>query len=101
MKLYQYIKKGLIVGSIVVFVMCACQKNNTDQPNEAQNIESSTSDISQNTGEDEKQSQTIDEDESISQDIFAMDTYMTVTAFGSHAQEAVDQAVAEINRLDT
>lgn len=123
MKLYQYIKKGLIVGSIAVFAMCACQKNSTDQPNEAQNIESSTSDISRNTGEDKKQSQqdaddnakqsetadtqslgesqTIDEDESISQDIFAMDTYMTVTAFGSHAQEAVDQAVAEINRLDT
>lgn len=122
MKLYQYIKKGLITGSIAVLALCACQKNSADQPNETQNIESSTSAISQNTGEDGQQSQqdaddnaqqgetaeaqnsgesqTIADDESVSRDVFAMDTYMTVTAFGSHAQEAVSQAVAEINRLD-
>lgn len=35
-----------------------------------------------------------------SKDIFAMDTYMTVTAYGEHAQEAVDKAADEINRLD-
>ncbi len=119
MKLNQYIKKGLVAGSIAVFAMCACQKNSAEQPNETQNIENSTSDISQNAGENSQQgaennakqdeaadtqssgeSQMIADDESVSQDVFAMDTYMTVTAFGSHAQEAVDQAVAEINRLD-
>ena len=35
-----------------------------------------------------------------SQDIFAMDTYMTVTAYGSGAEEAVDKASQEIERLD-
>ncbi|MDO4287379.1 MAG: FAD:protein FMN transferase [Eubacteriales bacterium] len=39
-------------------------------------------------------------DEPVSQEVFAMDTYMTVTAYGEHAQEAVDDAVAEIERLD-
>lgn len=37
---------------------------------------------------------------SASQDIFAMDTYMTVTAYGEQAQEAVSASVDEINRLD-
>lgn len=33
-------------------------------------------------------------------DLFAMDTYMTVTAYGARAQEAVDRAAEEIERLD-
>ena len=33
-------------------------------------------------------------------DIFAMDTYMTITAYGARAQEAVDEAKVEIQRLD-
>ncbi len=37
---------------------------------------------------------------SASQDIFAMDTYMTVTAYGDKCTEAVQAAVDEINRLD-
>ena len=41
-----------------------------------------------------------EEDESESRDIFAMDTYMTVTAYGEHASEAVDKAETEIKRLD-
>lgn len=38
--------------------------------------------------------------EPVTRDIFAMDTYMTVTAYGDTAKEAVDQAAAEIERLD-
>ena len=38
--------------------------------------------------------------EPVSREIFAMDTYMTVTAYGEPAQEAVDAAVSEIRRLD-
>lgn len=33
-------------------------------------------------------------------DIFAMDTYMTLTAYGSHGEEAVNAAVEEIQRLE-
>lgn len=39
-------------------------------------------------------------DNEASKDIFAMDTYMTVTAYGENAQDAVDAAEAEIERLD-
>lgn len=34
------------------------------------------------------------------QQIFAMDTVMTLTAYGPHGQAAVDQAVGELRRLD-
>ena len=40
------------------------------------------------------------EDGSVSQDIFAMDTYMTVKAYGDQAEEAVTASVNEIERLD-
>ena len=39
-------------------------------------------------------------DTEASRDLFAMDTYMTVTAYGNGATEAVDQAADEISRLD-
>ena len=32
--------------------------------------------------------------------LFAMDTYMTLTAYGPHGTEALEAAVAEIERLD-
>lgn len=40
------------------------------------------------------------EEEPYSKDLFAMDTYMTVSAYGDHGEEAVNAAVKEINRLD-
>ena len=42
-----------------------------------------------------------DDIQEASRDVFAMDTYMTVTAYGEKAQDAVDAAEAEIERLDT
>ena len=40
------------------------------------------------------------EDGGISMDVFAMDTYMTLLAYGDQAEEAVLAAAAEIHRLD-
>ncbi len=39
-------------------------------------------------------------DEGYSAQVFAMDTYMTVTAYGENGEDAVEAAVEEINRLD-
>lgn len=41
-----------------------------------------------------------EEDESESRDIFAMDTYMTLTAYGKNAKKALDVAVDEINNIE-
>ena len=43
---------------------------------------------------------TASDEEPYSRDIFAMDTYMTVSAYGDHGEKAVDAAVKEIQRLD-
>ena len=40
------------------------------------------------------------EDGGISMDVFAMDTYMTLLAYGENAEEAILAAAAEIHRLD-
>ena len=38
--------------------------------------------------------------EKVQKNVFAMDTYMTVSAYGENAEKAVDAAIDEINRLD-
>ena len=43
---------------------------------------------------------TASDEEPYSRDIFAMDTYMTVSAYGDAGEKAVDAAVKEMNRLD-
>ncbi len=40
------------------------------------------------------------EDNSYSKDLFAMDTYMSLTAYGENAEAAVEEAAAEITRLE-
>lgn len=42
----------------------------------------------------------ISKKELVSKEVFAMDTYMTVTAYGDSAQDAIDEAIKEIKRLD-
>ena len=45
-------------------------------------------------------SETAADDTEAVRDVFAMDTYMTVKAYGPQADAAVEAAVEEINRLD-
>jgi thiamine biosynthesis lipoprotein len=57
-----------------------------------------------NFGQDlnrEQQQESSQEDQDpVSREVFAMDTYMTVTAYGEEASQAVDAAIEEIQRLD-
>ncbi len=39
--------------------------------------------------------------EKVVKNVFAMDTYMTLTAYGNHAENATKAAIAEIERLDS
>lgn len=66
---------ALLLALVMVFALAACSK----------------------TGKDSGDSNS---EEPYSKDIFAMDTYMTVSAYGDKGEEAVDAAVREINRLD-
>ena len=83
-------KLRLILASAVVASMlltgCGTASNtkNTGSASETQTTNSTTASSTQ----------------PVSQEIFAMDTYMTVTAYGDNAQKGVADAVAEIQRLD-
>ena len=63
-----------------------------------QKTDSKTADKSE-TSSESAQNQ-LDDIQEASRDVFAMDTYMTVTAYGENAEAAVDAAQAEIERLD-
>lgn len=52
------------------------------------------------TTDDTSENQTANNDEPQSRDVFAMDTYMTLTAYGNNADEALNEAEVEIERLD-
>lgn len=46
-------------------------------------------------------SRTTEGDQVATKELFAMDTYMTLTAYGDQAEEAVNRAAEEIKRLDS
>lgn len=54
----------------------------------------------ENTAEAARSSMQTNTEEPVSREIFAMDTYMIITAYGENGQEAVDAAEQEIDRLD-
>lgn len=85
-------KNKIIVVCLCVFVFaggCGQGGQNTTKSKNSEGTASSKESI-------ERTSQ----DNEASKDIFAMDTYMTVTAYGENAEAAVDAAQAEIERLD-
>ena len=64
---------------------------------------SSSSDASEENSTQESASSTASSDAadaSSNRDIFAMDTYMTLTAYGKNAKKALDEAVDEINNIE-
>lgn len=64
---------------------------------------SSSSDASEENSTQKSASSTASSDAadaSSSRDIFAMDTYMTLTAYGKNAKKALDEAVDEINNIE-
>lgn len=71
----KYILAG-VTGILAAAVLSACGGSRTESKTENDNTAQST------------------------QEIFAMDTYMSLTAYGSNSEEAVSKAVQEINRLD-
>lgn len=88
------VKKQLLIG-ILILVCCLCGCANNRQTTQTESAEPS----SETAREIEKQ-QAEEEVQSASGSIFAMDTYMNLACYGDQAQEALDAAIAEIERLD-
>ena len=79
-----------VIAILLLLVMIAgCAQRESADPTEedAKNNSETIVDVGQSS-------------EPISRDVFAMDTYMTLTAYGKDAQAALDEAEQELLRLD-
>lgn len=101
------LKKALLVCLLPAFVISGCGKTTTDETENTTKQESAVEETVQDereTGDTETESEASGEDADketeASKDLFAMDTYMTLTAYGEHAQEAVDKAAERVEALD-
>lgn len=103
------LKKALIVCMIPVFVISGCGKTTKEEANNTTNQETLAQVSGQGTGQDTEKTESSgteasgddeSQDAEVSRDLFAMDTYMTLTAYGEHAQEAVDKAAESVEALD-
>lgn len=83
---------ALLCGALVCLPLAGCNNKNA-----ASGTDSSVqSEVSEDAGEQNSS----DSSQEYTSDVFAMDTYMTLTAYGENAQEAVEAGIAEIQRLD-
>lgn len=106
------ISAAIVAAALSMSMLTACSSGSasSDATSDASSESSVSSESSSLLGEvseessDDEDGVTISKESmetpSASQDIFAMDTYMTVTAYGEKCTEAVQAAVDEINRLD-
>lgn len=94
---------GVCLGALLLTGGCGQNQSNTQQKQDT--TEQNTTQAQEAAvAQTEASSENSDADDpsqaEASRDIFAMDTYMSVTAFGENADAAVDTAQAEIERLD-
>lgn len=91
-------KRKVMLTVLGVVMACSllggCQSSNSEKNNGSGTAVSSEAE----TGSDADTG--LSSKKEYSRDIFAMDTYMTLTAYGKNAQKAVDDGVEEIQRLD-
>lgn len=85
-----------IMISMTIAILTACSGRNVSMETEVSSEVSSENVVTSS----ELTSENASDDAEAVRDVFAMDTYMTVKAYGSNGDAAVDAAVDEINRLD-
>ena len=71
----------LVLFTLVCLTLTSCNSKTTD------------------TTDDTSENQTANNEEPQSRDVFAMDTYMTLTAYGNNADEALNEAEAEMKTV--
>ncbi|MDO4280386.1 MAG: FAD:protein FMN transferase [Peptococcaceae bacterium] len=83
-------KFAISAALIAMLALSGCAQDAADQPSADSAAVSATSEGSTTTAADESQSK----------ELYAMDTVMTLTAYGPNATKALDDAAADIERLD-
>lgn len=103
MKRKKYYTGLLIVWTMYLLSGCAASEMVENAANESIKLTEGTEclpEITEAVTEELQNPGTEDNQTEASRDIFAMDTYMTVTVYGFGAEEAAEQAEQEILRLD-
>lgn len=87
--------------SMTMLTACSSSSDSSSSSDTSSSLLSSAEESSEDSDSDgvTVSKETV-ETPSATQDVFAMDTYMTVTAYGNECEDAVQAAVDEINRLD-
>lgn len=85
-----------------IFLLCGCGAESEFMGRALDQNKAVYEDEDEETGtaEEETEDTASQEAEASSRDVFAMDTYMTLTAYGSHGEEAVTQGIRKIEALD-
>lgn len=83
---------ALLCGALVCLPLAGCNTGNNTTSDSAQSEASASTET--------KTANNKNSDQEYTDEVFAMDTYMTLTAYGENAQEAVEAGIAEIQRLD-
>ncbi len=101
-KILALILSGALLATLLSGCSSTADSNTTQQTASETDAADAADDAEEEAVSEEKtaSAESSDEETSYSQDFFAMDTYMSLTAYGAKAEEAVLAAVDEINRLD-
>ena len=95
-------RKKILVLSLLTFLItglisgCSTSGSTGNSKKDSGNVAEQTTQSAGNTDKTSKNG----EEKSASRDIFAMDTYMTLTAYGDNAEKGLDAAVDEINKIE-
>ncbi len=96
-----------MAATISMSMLTACSSssdNSSDETSASSSLLSSVEESSEDSDVSNSEGVTVSketvETPSATQDVFAMDTYMTITAYGNDCEDAVQAAVDEISRLD-
>lgn len=93
------IKKKIVVISLISVLITGIVSGCSGLENKGKSTEKAEEQTTQIMNETGKQTKSKAE-EPETRDIFAMDTYMTLTAYGENATKGLDAAVDEINRIE-
>lgn len=92
MNVKKKIKRKVTYVAVILLVLMLLSLTGCGNSEEASKSSDASSNTTNTTSGGDEQEET--------RDVFAMDTYMTLKAYGEYAKEALDQAEAEITRLD-
>ena len=93
-------KKGIILAMALSLILCSCSANQGKQTSSKTEV-SVPSQVSEESVEEESKEEESKLPEPESRDVFAMDTYMVLKAYGTNAKKALEDAETEIKRLES